>query len=480
MPPPGRLNSWKEIAAYFGKAVRTVQRWEAELGMPVHRMGTGRGQSVWAFGDELDRWRESTEASADGPGRETSVWAETSAIGSEPEPPAEAGSSEARVQDRAPDVAPPLPGPPSRRRSRTVLAAVSLVAVAALGIAVWLGSRAPTSGRQPASYEIAGNTLRIFDRAQTLLWEKRFDFRLTEGAYGNGRQGSSEAVVMDDIDGDGNVEVLFVSEPTLPSSRGLFCFTAMGDLRFHHQPQSKARFGDVPAGPPWRGAFVKAVGDPGHPHNVWFVSFHVAEFPTIVEKLDPDGNVRGTYWSNGQVQVLEEAVINGERLVLLGGVSNEFRGASLAVLEEADPTATAPASSDHYTCYACPPIVPRAFLVFPRLDVARVVADYSRVPQVRVDEEGHVMLLVAHGTAPAVPNDESAQQALSLYTLDGQFRVVSGEVHPKYAAVHAIFERKGLLDHRFGLERDGRDLWPVLRWDGGRFVEIAGPEPDAR
>jgi hypothetical protein len=29
------LNSWKEIAAYLNRGIRTVQRWEAELGMPA-------------------------------------------------------------------------------------------------------------------------------------------------------------------------------------------------------------------------------------------------------------------------------------------------------------------------------------------------------------------------------------------------------------------------------------------------------------
>jgi hypothetical protein len=32
----GRLNGWKEIAAYVGKGVRTVQRWEKAHGLPVH------------------------------------------------------------------------------------------------------------------------------------------------------------------------------------------------------------------------------------------------------------------------------------------------------------------------------------------------------------------------------------------------------------------------------------------------------------
>ncbi len=36
-PPEDRLDSWKEIAAYLGRDMTTVQRWEKREGMPVHR-----------------------------------------------------------------------------------------------------------------------------------------------------------------------------------------------------------------------------------------------------------------------------------------------------------------------------------------------------------------------------------------------------------------------------------------------------------
>lgn len=53
------LNSWKEIAQYLGRGVRTVQRWESTLGLPVRRPH-GRGRSaVIAMRSELDRWLKS-------------------------------------------------------------------------------------------------------------------------------------------------------------------------------------------------------------------------------------------------------------------------------------------------------------------------------------------------------------------------------------------------------------------------------------
>jgi DNA-binding transcriptional regulator YiaG len=49
------LSSWKEIAAFFGKGVRTVQRWETRMGLPVHRPGHIRS-IVLADPEELRRW----------------------------------------------------------------------------------------------------------------------------------------------------------------------------------------------------------------------------------------------------------------------------------------------------------------------------------------------------------------------------------------------------------------------------------------
>jgi Tol biopolymer transport system component len=48
-----RLDSWKEIATYLRKGVRTVQRWERTDGLPVRRLGPG---SVFAYKAELDAW----------------------------------------------------------------------------------------------------------------------------------------------------------------------------------------------------------------------------------------------------------------------------------------------------------------------------------------------------------------------------------------------------------------------------------------
>jgi len=51
-----RLDSWKEIAAYLDREVRTVQRWEKTEGMPVRRHQHEKLGSVFAYRSELDAW----------------------------------------------------------------------------------------------------------------------------------------------------------------------------------------------------------------------------------------------------------------------------------------------------------------------------------------------------------------------------------------------------------------------------------------
>ena len=57
----GLLNSWKEIAAYLGRGVRTAQRWE-KYGLPVRRLAPGPRASVIADARDIDTWIQSAKS----------------------------------------------------------------------------------------------------------------------------------------------------------------------------------------------------------------------------------------------------------------------------------------------------------------------------------------------------------------------------------------------------------------------------------
>ena len=129
-----KLESWKEIAAFFQRDLRTVIRWEKELGLPVHRYpGKSKG-GVYAHTSELKEW-------ANGPRR---VAAErklaTESAGVLVEPP------ETPPADDFP--APPSSRPAASSRSIGVrgwlVVGVGLLAAFALtGFAIWRSYRQP-------------------------------------------------------------------------------------------------------------------------------------------------------------------------------------------------------------------------------------------------------------------------------------------------------------------------------------------------
>jgi len=59
-PRPNRgkvLTSWKEIASYMGKGVRTVQRWERDFNLPVRRPASAsHKRAIIALVSDLDTW----------------------------------------------------------------------------------------------------------------------------------------------------------------------------------------------------------------------------------------------------------------------------------------------------------------------------------------------------------------------------------------------------------------------------------------
>ena len=55
------MDSWKAIANYLQRDVRTAQRWEQEEGLPVHRHEHKKQATVYAFRHEIDAWRAGKE-----------------------------------------------------------------------------------------------------------------------------------------------------------------------------------------------------------------------------------------------------------------------------------------------------------------------------------------------------------------------------------------------------------------------------------
>ena len=78
-----RLDSWKEIAGYLRRDVRTVQRWEKE-GLPVRRLLHKQNSTIYAYRSEIDDWLESRPSGLGKNGLRTrlaSLWEDKKTMG---------------------------------------------------------------------------------------------------------------------------------------------------------------------------------------------------------------------------------------------------------------------------------------------------------------------------------------------------------------------------------------------------------------
>jgi hypothetical protein len=62
-PSSDRLDSWREIASYLRRDVRTVHRWEEAEDLPIHRHHHKKLATVYAYRSELDAWWNNRQSS---------------------------------------------------------------------------------------------------------------------------------------------------------------------------------------------------------------------------------------------------------------------------------------------------------------------------------------------------------------------------------------------------------------------------------
>jgi TolB-like protein/tetratricopeptide (TPR) repeat protein len=127
-----RLESWKAIAAYLGRDITTVQRWERQEGLPVHRLLHAKSGSIYAFSGELDEWRRSrSRVAGAGPSQ-----ADLRAGLAPPPEGARAGAPEAVQVGAAPPPEPPAQPVVRRPRNWRAFSILLLVGAVAAVIGV--------------------------------------------------------------------------------------------------------------------------------------------------------------------------------------------------------------------------------------------------------------------------------------------------------------------------------------------------------
>jgi hypothetical protein len=164
-------------------------------------------------------------------------------------------------------------------------------------------------------------------------------------------------------------------------------------------------------------------------------------------------------------------------VILAGFVNNngDDSGASFAVIDYEHPGGSSPALREKYRCQDCPAGRPIAFYIFPRSELSRALRWLPATSEIFVSEGGAITVAARQ---TALLTEPFPMQAIVLYRLDPQLNVVYAEHDGGYEQVHAQLEGAGMIKHKYSAAEE-RELWPVLRWDGERFVAVHAPQPHA-
>jgi TolB-like protein/tetratricopeptide (TPR) repeat protein len=145
-PPVGepRLESWGEIASYLRRDIRTVQRWEKYLNLPVRRLQIGKLGSVYAYRSELDKWYQERQPQVTTLPPENGEADAGATVTAGPEKPDEKDAPSSLPQQEKPR--------PRLTRLQITVAVLSLVMLAAVALALYsfrsrLAVMAPVTGK---------------------------------------------------------------------------------------------------------------------------------------------------------------------------------------------------------------------------------------------------------------------------------------------------------------------------------------------
>ena len=448
---PRQLHGWKDISAYFGRSVRTVQRWERDFGLPIRRFGMGRAEVVHAYVEELDRWKATAEAEAAG----------------------RAGDAGAEHATDAPSAVAAARVSGGRRFTTRLAIPAALLVVTAVALVLAWQSRGRITGpadREAAVWGAAANRLFVKNASGDLLWDHEFPFTISNRPEPLLTDSPEASVRIDDVDGDGRNEVLVRTIPAdgRKEDHRFYFFDSLGSLRWTFAVSTPRTFGGTVFAPPFPASRILLVPRPRPGKDVWLVSVHSPWFPSVMTRLEPDGRVSAEYWSNGYISVAAAAVLDGRRVLLVGARSNESEGASLALLDAYGPSGAAPSESARYRCDDCPPGRPDRFVQFVKPARLRALRGTSAITRVHVDGLSRVVVWINHG------HDVGEYQGEVIYTLDSRLRPLDVALNDGFQTATDALVRRKLIPvppSSPAIDEVGTVRW----WDGTRFIDVSVP-----
>jgi hypothetical protein len=431
-----RLDSWKEIADYLGRDVRTVIRWEKNKALPVHRIPGGQRQGVFAYTTEIDSWLRGQ--ALDG-GHEV--------------PPPENGKGYGIngvevVLGNTPGVgapAAPAPSDPPLGLERPRRALPFLLGIT-LGVALTLAGGwvfSPLMSRPAVRVTFSANRLYAWDDRGQLAWEYAFPQPLDpKVAMENTRM-----VRFVDFDGDGRPYLVMVAahehSHSLPPRSIVYCFSPAGKLLWNYEPKYTLEFsGKQFEGPWWATDMLVSPGP--RDRKVWVAFAHETWWPSVVVRLDRKGGATPQFVNSGTIHMLEYMQNASGGYVLAAGTNNEYQSAALAVFrEDQSPSHSIQTHGGDYECTNCPTGWPAEYLLFPPSELFRVQGEsFHHVASLNVRQAGFEVQ-----THEVTLRQADFSYISAVYEFRPDFQLVAASMGDAYWDLHRTLEKEGKVDH---------------------------------
>jgi hypothetical protein len=419
MPERRRLNSWKEIAAYAQRDVRTVTRWAKSGGLPVRRVPGLR--SVFAYSDEIDAWLAGEAA-----------------------------------RDREAENAGGGPAPSRRMSWRGRPFALASAAILFL-LATLAAPRLLTRPVPLVSVETHGRELVGMSAASKVAWTHRFEepIRIFEPR--------ADRVVLTDLDRDGTDDVV-ASIGTVRSvsltggpqdSEVVYAFSSAGRQLWSNELHDVLQFRGGRFERPWYTSVLRPFRSDGSARVIW-LAHHRTWWPSIATVLDARGVRTGTFTHPGW---LTNAAALDEGRIVVTGINNPLDADIVTILDAQSWPGTVPPFDGEFACVECPAGRPLKYFVLPRSELH--TASHAQHLPAYV----HVF-----PTTIEIRIQQSADQqhpAEIIFEFTRDFRVVRARPSDSYWTWHRRLETAGVLKHSAEAcpERRG---FAVRTWDRDR------------
>lgn len=410
-PVPEHLSSWKDIARYLGRDQRTVQRWETECALPVHRTPGRKRGSVFAYPHELDAWLASRNEVNE-------------------------ASPAARAVPAEVPISPVMPRRP--RYFGIGLAFLLLTALVVTGMA-WRRHESDTAIRiEIAQARIIG----IDHRGQ-----RRWEYHLRDSDTGTGWR----AISLPDK------QAFIVTAAHNSGGSELDCLTADGAVLWRYEPKLMLKFGSQLDNGPWSITSFDYDTNSENP-KLWAAVADSIWGHSFIAEIDlHSGHSQIRFVNNGALLAIR-SVRQGDRPYLLaGGFNNEFDLPALAVLDPSRAYGVSPQTpGTRFYCENCGQGSPQRYFVLPRSELNQLIGQGPNLIH-------HIDLL---GSTLHVSTSElsDAMRAIYFFSITPEIRPQSVTLASTYWTEHRKLEREGRLKHSAEKCDDYLNPKPIRLW----------------